>query len=124
MTLSAPASAFSTNAPYFTAIDATNGQSSIALSLGASPVVGTHSCPTDGVDIEYQGANGVPFYAGVNWAPLVGPGPNSCTITVTSYTAAGMPFQGTFSGTVVEANTAGGTLSHVITNGQFNLIAP
>jgi hypothetical protein len=123
MTLAAPASATQSNAPYFTSISASGAQGSIILELGAyPPVAATHTCGTDGVDVIYSATGGPAYYAGVNSTSFTNPYPTSCTITVTSFTAAGKPFQGTFSGTVVLANDGGS--KHVITNGQFTLTAP
>jgi hypothetical protein len=123
--LSAITHAAQTNAPYLSEVQAANADSSttLVLELGAYPTgAATHSCPTDGVAILYTTSAGG-FYSGVNSAGLTAPTPTSCTITITSYTAAGAPFEGTFSGTVAGGGNVAGT-THVITNGHFKVTAP
>lgn len=123
--LSAVASAYRSNAPYLTDVGAqdSSGSSFLTLELGVyPPTAGTYSCPTNGVGMIYSSGGGAAYYAGANSAALTGSTPTSCTITVTSYTAAGMPFEGTFSGTLARANVPGST--HAITNGHFRLTAP
>jgi hypothetical protein len=124
MDLSAIARAQQTTAPYLTNIGASNAQSTTNLNIEISaypPVAGTHSCPTNGVGIDLS-VGGVAFYSGVNAVVLTQPTPTSCTITITSYTAAGAPFEGTFSATVASNTPVIST--HVITNGHFTLTAP
>ena len=123
--LSATAGATRSNAPYLTDVAGRDSAGTTNLTLELSvypPVAGTYSCPTNGVGIIYSTGSGAAFYAGVNSSALTGSTPTSCTITVTSYTAAGMPLEGTFSGTLAQANVAGST--HVITNGHFNATSP
>lgn len=123
--LSSIARATQSNSPYLTDIGGQDASGSTFLTLELSaypPTAATYSCPTDGVGLLYSTSSGGAYYAGVNSAALTGSTPTSCTITVTSYTAAGMPFEGTFSGTVARANVPGST--HVITNGHFKLAAP
>lgn len=123
--LSAITKANQTTAPYLSEVQAGNTDSSTTLVLEFGtypPVAGTYSCPTDGVAILYSTSVGG-FYSGVNSAGLTDPTPTSCTITITSYTAAGAPFEGTFSGTVAGGGNVAGT-THVITNGHFKVTAP
>jgi hypothetical protein len=122
--LSTSAGAIQSTPPYLTDIqgqDAT-GSNYVTLQLGAyPPVVATYSCPTNGVAILYSNGS-AGFCSGVNSTALTGSTPTSCTITVTSYSAAGMPLEGTFSGTVAQADVPGST--HVISDGHFKLTAP
>jgi hypothetical protein len=123
--LSATAGATHSNAPYLTDVSGRDSTSATNLTLELSaypPVTGTYSCPTNGVGIIYSTSGAAAFYAGVNSAALTGSTPTSCTITVTSYSAAGAPLEGTFSGTLAQANVPGST--HVITNGHFNVTSP
>jgi hypothetical protein len=125
--LSALTSATKANAQYLTDIDGQDGPTDSAthfltLSLGAyPPVAGTYSCGTDGVDVSYT-SNGQTFSAGVNSAGLRDTRATSCTITVTSYAAAGAVFEGTFTGRLIPNNSSAAALT--MTDGQFKLTAP
>lgn len=121
--LSARSGATKANAPYSSEIQGQDaaGSTFLTIELGVyPPVAGTYSCPTNGVGILYS--SGGAYYAGVNSAALTDPTPTSCTITITSYSGAGQPFEGTFSGTLAEAHVANAT--HTITNGHFRMLAP
>jgi hypothetical protein len=125
MDLSNAAGATASNAPYLTDVAGHDSEDSNYLTIELSvapPVAGTYSCPTDGVGIIYSPSGSAGFYAGSNSSALTGSTQTSCTITVTSYTASGQPFEGTFSGTLAKANSPG--VTHVITNGHFKMNAP
>jgi hypothetical protein len=118
------AGAVKSNAPYFTDVQGSDagGQNFVTIELSVyPPMAGTYTCGTNGVGLLISTPTAA-FYSGVNSAALTQGSQTSCAITVTSYTAAGAPLTGTFSGTLGKANTAGSTV--VITNGHFQVTAP